>query len=189
MLKMYHWICFLLCSKWLLVPSVKSFWSFRFWVFSVYSENSSYFGISMRFSCLLASYGYRIVHSRLYGRPDRIFSLLNHHKSQQCVSLQTLVLTPDSSVYTEQQHTMLTIPTLKTYHPKPSYTEILQDILESSFMDSLTHYKLRVQLLISGTTSIVLATLLHLMKYFPWKWDHIYLLKPAVFLEIVIPVL
>lgn len=27
------------------------------------------------------------------------------------------------------------------------------------------------------------------MKYFPWKWDHIYLLKPAVFLEMAIPAL
>lgn len=67
-----------------------------------------------------------------YGKLDTIFRLLNHHKSQQCVSLQTLGAYPLIRVYTERQHTMLTTPTHRTYHPRPSYAGILRYILKSS---------------------------------------------------------
>lgn len=126
-----------------------------------------------------------------YGKPDTIFRLPNHHKSQQCVSLQTLGAYPLIRVYTERQHTMLTTPTRRTYHPRPSYAGILRYILESSstFPGGFDIAQAKSAASFSGTTSIILATLLHLMKYFPWKWDHIYLLKPAVFLKMVIPAL
>lgn len=66
-----------------------------------------------------------------YGKLDTILRLLNHHKSQQCVSLQTPGAYPLIRVYTERQHTMLTTPTPRIYHPRPSYAGILGYILEN----------------------------------------------------------
>lgn len=66
--------------------------------------------------------------------------------------------------------------------PMPEFLDIFLRTVRH-FLDDLTYHNLRVQLLISGTTSIALATLLHLVKYFHGNeiifiyWNQLYYSK------------